>query len=174
MNTTADDVKTGGGDFQPLDPRSVSHARVVGAIVTGVIGMVLMFAVLIVVLAVDDLGRGGRMLIPVLALLATAAIAWTAWKWPAIEHRRISFRVDDAGIEIRRGVWWRSVIHVPRSRIQHTDVSQGPIERNFDLSTLHVFTAGTENAEVTLGGLAHETAMKIRDFLLTGADEDVV
>lgn len=174
MSATPDDVKAGGGDFQPVDPRFVTHARVIGAIVTGVIGMILMFAVLIVVLAVDDLARSLRMLIPILALVATAAIAWTAWRWPAIEHRHISYRVNDAGIEIRRGVWWRSVIHVPRSRIQHTDVSQGPIERNFDLSTLHVFTAGTENAEVTLGGLAHETAMKIRDFLLTGADEDVV
>jgi hypothetical protein len=91
-----------------------------------------------------------------------------------LEHRHTSYRIDGAGIEIRRGVWWRKVTHVPRSRIQHTDVSQGPIERGFGLATLHVFTAGTEHAEVALGGLSHATALAVRDHLLAGRDDDVV
>jgi membrane protein YdbS with pleckstrin-like domain len=84
------------------------------------------------------------------------------------------YRVDADGIEIRKGVIWRSVVNVPRSRIQHTDVSQGPLERNFALSTLHVFTAGTEHSEVTLAGLQHSRALRIRDHLLTGGEHDGV
>ena len=93
---------------------------------------------------------------------------------PAVDHDHRSYRIDEGGIEIRRGVWGRNVIHVPRSRLQHTDVSQGPVERGFGLATLHVFTAGTNYSEVALGGLAYETAMTIRDHLLTGTDDDVV
>lgn len=160
--------------FQPLDPRSVSHGRAVGAVVTVVIAFVQMLAVLIVILAIDDLGRAWRALLPCLVLLSIAGMAWIAWKWPAVEHRHRAYRIDANGIEIRRGVWWRNAIHVPRSRIQHTDVSQGPIERGFGLATLHIFTAGTEHAEVALGGLSHETAMAVRDHLLTGSEHDVV
>jgi membrane protein YdbS with pleckstrin-like domain len=132
------------------------------------------FAAVIVMMAVDSLGRGGALLVLTLSLVLTAGTAWFSWTWPAIQHRHIGYRIDGEGIEIRRGVWWRRVIHVPRSRIQHTDVSQGPIERNFGLATLHVFTAGTEHAEVTLGGIAHHTAIAVRDHLLAGADDDVV
>ena len=45
--------------------------------------------------------------------------------------------------------------NVPRSRVQHTDVSQGPLERNHGLGTLVVYTAGTDHAKVELGGLDH-------------------
>ena len=47
------------------------------------------------------------------------------------------------------------MIHVPRSRVQHTDVSQGPVERRFGLGTLVIYTAGTDYARVDLAGLDH-------------------
>jgi membrane protein YdbS with pleckstrin-like domain len=157
-----------------LDPRSITHGRAIGAVVTVVVAFVLLLAAWIVILAVDAIGRTGGLLIVALTLMLTGCAGWAAWKWPGLAHRHTWYAVDSNGIEIRRGVWFRRVIHVPRSRIQHTDVSQGPIERNFGLATLHVFTAGTDHAEVSLGGLAHETAMTIRDHLLAGTEDDVV
>jgi membrane protein YdbS with pleckstrin-like domain len=71
-------------------------------------------------------------------------------------------------------VVWRRVINVPRSRVQHTDVSQGPIERGSDLGTLVIFTAGTHYARVHLSGLTHATALRIRDHLLPGGSDDAV
>ena len=88
-------------------------------------------------------------------ILAAAGLCWLAQCWPAIDYSHTSYRVDDEGIEIRRGVWWRTVTNVPRSRVQHTDVSQGPFERNHGLGTLVVYTAGTDHAKVELGGLDH-------------------
>ena len=82
--------------------------------------------------------------------------------------------MDDEGIEIKQGVVWRRIINVPRSRMQHTDVSQGPIERSFGLGTLVIFTAGTEHARVQLHGLDHGLALRIRDHLLSsGGGDDV-
>ncbi len=72
--------------------------------------------------------------------------------WAEREYRHTFYRLDAQGIEIRRGVYWRVVINVPRSRVQHTDVSQGPVERRYGLGTLVIYTAGTDHAKVDLAG----------------------
>jgi membrane protein YdbS with pleckstrin-like domain len=59
-------------------------------------------------------------------LLVTLGIGWLSYAWPAVHYRHVSYTLDDEGIEIRTGVWWRQVMSVPRSRVQHIDVSQGP------------------------------------------------
>ncbi|MBK6734633.1 MAG: PH domain-containing protein [bacterium] len=163
-----------GNDYLQLDPRHVTHGRMVGAVSTGIIAMVLSMALAIVFLVADGLAPAGRLLCAGVVVLVIAASGALAWSWPAAVHAHTTYRHGRDGLEISRGVWWRRVSHVPRSRIQHTDVSQGPLERRFGLATLRVFTAGTENAEVALAGLAHETATAIRDQLLAGTDDDVV
>jgi membrane protein YdbS with pleckstrin-like domain len=100
------------------------------------------------------------------SIAVLALLAWSAHFWPPIAYRHSAYRVDDLGLEVRRGVVWRRRISVPRSRVQHTDVSQGPLERGRGLGTLSVFTAGTEYARVDLPGLDHATALRIRDHLL--------
>ena len=67
---------------------------------------------------------------------------------------------------------WRSICSVPRSRVQHTDVAQGPIERTYDLATLIIYTAGPQHASISLDGLSHETALLIRDHLIAGGETD--
>ncbi|MEM7164107.1 MAG: PH domain-containing protein [Planctomycetota bacterium] len=94
--------------------------------------------------------------------------------WPALAYKHRSYRLDAEGLEIRRGVFWRSVLYVPRSRVQHTDVNQGPIERMFGLSHLVVHTAGTSNASVTLDGLATAIAEGLRDYLVASKADDAV
>ena len=66
------------------------------------------------------------------------------------------------------------MINVPRSRVQHTDVSQGPIARRFGLGKLAIYTAGTEHAMVELAGLEHGRAMRIREHLLPAEAGDAV
>ncbi len=89
-----------------------------------------------------------------------------AFKWPAIQHKHFTWSLSPLRIEIKSGVIWRSVTSVPRSRIQHTDVGQGPIQRRFGLSTLSIHTAGSDSAQVDLSGITYEDALAIRDYLL--------
>ena len=63
---------------------------------------------------------------------------------------------------------------VPRSRVQHIDVSQGPIERSYGLATLSIHTAGTEYSKVDLPGLGHSVALTVRDALLPKGAEPAV
>ena len=161
------------GVERSLDPRSVLLDQLVGWIFTGSLSFGLLVVLVIVFFAASPSG-------PVTALLAlfwaatTLAVGWFSHRWPEVYHRHVSYKVDERGIEIRTGVFWRKVINVPRSRVQHTDVSQGPMERSRGLGTLAIYTAGTDYAQVGLGGLDHATALRIRDHLLAGEGEDAV
>lgn len=149
-----------------LDPRAVRLDQIVGWIVTASISLGNLVALVVVFLVADNLPGWVMALLALGWVVLTLALAWISYRWPAVEHRHTSYKVDGRGIEIRKGVYWRRVIHVPRSRVQHTDVSQGPIERVFGLGTLVIYTAGTDHARVDLPGLEHATALRIRDHLL--------
>jgi membrane protein YdbS with pleckstrin-like domain len=167
------------GRERQLDPASVTVERLQRAI--GAVILAALAAVAVTTLnVVGPLGIGGRLglLGPLLSgavwLLLLIALAGHAWFWPPVRYRHTSYRISDQGIRIRRGVVWRVAISVPRSRVQHTDVAQGPVERAFGLATLVVYTAGTQHASVPLSGLKRETALDIRDHLIDSDDDDAV
>jgi membrane protein YdbS with pleckstrin-like domain len=156
-----------------LDPRYVPMQRIVGRIVTASLSFGALIALLLcVALGVVPGWIGGALAVAWLA--GTVALAWFAERWPAVEYRHISYMLDSNGVEIRTGVFWRKVITVPRPRVQHTDVSQGPLQRRYGLGTLSVYTAGSEYARVDLPGLDHPTALAIRDQLLPSETGDAV
>jgi membrane protein YdbS with pleckstrin-like domain len=103
---------------------------------------------------------------PTLPLLIAIAGALVTWRWPPLSYRYLRFGVDDTGIAIERGVIWRSRIALPRMRIQHTDVSQGPLERRYGIGTLKLYTAGSRHTRIELPGLNHDEAIALRDALL--------
>lgn len=98
--------------------------------------------------------------------LLTAAMFWGTLAYPKAAYRHAGIALGDLGLEYRRGVWWRKTTIIPRSRVQHTDVSQGPVMRRFGLGKLVIHTAGTRNAVVEIPGLALDEAQRIRDRLL--------
>ena len=89
--------------------------------------------------------------------------------WPTLDYRSRRYRFGRDGIEIQQGVYWKRIIFIPKSRIQHTDIVEGPLERQFKLSHLVIHTAGTISSTVKLAGLKVERAFEIRALL---NDED--
>ncbi|MGE3966023.1 MAG: PH domain-containing protein [Planctomycetota bacterium] len=106
--------------------------------------------------------------------LAVMLALLTAFTWPGLAYRRTSFHVDDDGLEIRSGVLWRQIHHVPRNRVQHTEVNQGPLERYFGLAHLIVHTAGTTQAAIPLHGLTPDAAQNLRLTLARRSASDAV
>ena len=153
------------GQDHPIDPRSVTVQRLTGAIVTAVLSFTALGATVIVLLAGSNTWPQA---VAWLALWAglTAGVGLFALLWPPVRYRHISYRLDANGIQIKKGVWWKSTVNVPHSRVQHTDVQQGPIERGYGLATLLIHTAGTQHAVIPLSGLTHDVALAIRDYLL--------
>ena len=157
-----------------LDPRVIQLDRTVGWIVTAVISFGLFIAGASTLIAASSWPAGAMAAIAAIWFGVTAGLGWWLQVWPAISYRYASYIVDASGIEIREGVVWRAVTNVPRSRVQHTDVSQGPLERRFGVATLVIHTAGTDAAVVSLHGLTHDTALAIRDHLLPREGPDAV
>lgn len=54
---------------------------------------------------------------------------------------------------------------VPFARVQHIDVTRGPLERMFGVASLVVHTAGTHNSIVTLPGLSPGDADAMRETI---------
>ena len=155
------------GVERPLDPAWIDQQRLIGWIVFAVAAPLLLVAAAVGAIVPLTTTWARALLFVAWGVLA-AALAWLAHAWPAAEYRRFRYQLDAWGIVIRSGVVWRNVISVPRSRVQHTDVVQGPLERRYGLATLSIYTAGTEYARVDLPGLPYDRALQIRDHLLPG------
>ena len=167
---TADSIAD--GISRQLDPRWITVQRLHAAIFIVMLAAGSFVAVVSLWVASGILALGA-LLLP-LWLVVIGALGWHLQRWPAIAYRHTSYRVDEAGLEIVRGVFWRTITNVPRSRLQHTDVSQGPLERRHGLSTLVVYTAGTQHSEVKLPGLEFIIAQRIRAHLLPRDQDDAV
>ena len=154
-----------------LDPSWIELQRIVGWIVWAALTPLLLTALLAVVFA-GSLGVTLSVLLGVLCVATVILLAWTAQTWPKIEYRYFRYLMDGDGVEIRSGVLWRKVVRVPRSRVQHIDVDQGPLERRYGLASLAIYTAGTEFAKVALPGLRYSRAIEMRDGLLPGRQRD--
>lgn len=77
----------------------------------------------------------------------------------------IRYHMDQDHIRIRRGFLFTVDTIVPFVRVQHIDVSQGPIERSLGLSSLSVYTSGVVNLTVTLPGLETNQANIMREAI---------
>lgn len=153
------------GQDRSIDPRSVTVQRLTGAITTAVLSLTALGGVVIVLVASSQSWFQGLVWLGAW-IGVTAAIGLFALLWPPVRYRHIFYRLDTSGMQIRSGVWWKSTVNIPHSRVQHTDVQQGPIERGYGLATLLIHTAGTQHAVIPLAGLGHEVALAIRDYLL--------
>ncbi|MEZ4700029.1 MAG: PH domain-containing protein [Rhodothermales bacterium] len=82
---------------------------------------------------------------------------------PRLRYRYWRFDLRPEELYIERGILNRVRTIVPLRRIQHLDVSQNILEREFDLSKLIVHTAGSRSGDVVLPGLRMEEAERLRD-----------
>jgi membrane protein YdbS with pleckstrin-like domain len=154
-----------------LDPRYVRAEAVAGWISTAVISGVPL-PILLAVWATGWLPNWGLVTCLVLWALGTLGLVWLTPRLPRWVYDTTDYLVRPDGVEIRRGIFWKKTVSVPRARVQHIDVSQGPVQRRFGLATLTLYTAGIHHSAVELGGVAHETALGVRDFLLREGDRD--
>ena len=151
-------------DWQQLDPSSVTASRIVNCIafavclVASVIGALAAFF--------TGLPAPWPWLLPVILVVANLLLLWLAVFWPAIEHRHVKWSVGPVGVQIKKGVFWKHQIAIPWARVQHADVSQGPLARQFSIGNLTIHTAGTKHASINIEGLNHAVAIELRDEVI--------
>ena len=108
-------------------------------------------------------------LVAVLPLLGF--FIWLATAGVGKRYDRWAFRFAPDALELRSGVWFRTVSAVPYHRIQQIDVEQGPIERRLGIVKLALKTASTaSNGRVP--GIRADEAERIRERLVSFAARD--
>mgnify|MGYP006280401765 CR=1 FL=1 len=83
--------------------------------------------------------------------------------WPRLRYRAWAFALRPEELYREHGVLNHVRTVVPLRRIQHVDVSQDLLEREFALGRLVVHTAGSRNSDVVIPGLPLSEAERIRD-----------
>ncbi len=85
-----------------------------------------------------------------------------------------NYAIREKDIIYNSGLFWRSSTAIPFNRVQHCEVSIGPIDKMFGLSELKIFTAGGSSSDLSIEGLKPETSNRLKDYIInkTGIDEE--
>jgi membrane protein YdbS with pleckstrin-like domain len=121
------------------------------------LGLALLPAIILLVLVLLSPQEPG--LYAVLAVVLLLGVALQLWLPLQVDRTRFLLRQQDFLFE--SGVWWRRAVLVPLTRVQHVTVSQGPLQKQFGLATLSVFTAGGEHAEASLADIDYQLAQTL-------------
>ena len=82
-----------------------------------------------------------------------------------IGYRKRSYALRERDLTYKKGWLFSSMITIPFNRIQHTEISRGPIERKYELSTLKIYTAGGATSDLSIPGLEAEEAEQLKEFV---------
>ncbi|MFF3019831.1 PH domain-containing protein [Streptomyces sp. NPDC057939] len=100
------------------------------------------------------------------AFLGALWLGVLAWGWVMLGRNwrswRYAERADD--LLISRGVLWREQTVVPYGRMQLVEVTSGPLERRFGLSSVQLHTAAAAT-DAKIPGLVPAEAERLRDRL---------
>jgi membrane protein YdbS with pleckstrin-like domain len=142
--------------LQPVEPgyRNLLRARLAITWIPLIIGALVLEGV---ILGTAFSGLPGT-LVPLLALVSVAVA-------PQRIYRRLGYRVGETLLQVVRGWMFHTDTVVPFVRVQHLDVTRGPLDKMFGTATLVIHTAGTHNSVVTVPGLAPDRAAEIRDLI---------
>jgi membrane protein YdbS with pleckstrin-like domain len=101
----------------------------------------------------------------VTAAVLVAALGLSTWRTTS-RYRNWSWELDETELIIDRGVVFKLTRIVPRVRVQHVDLTSGPVDRFFNLRQVSIYTAGTREADASIPGLTSERAEALRQALI--------
>lgn len=144
-DTTPGDRRPGDLPGQRLHPLS--------PIVTTALGLVRAWPIVIIALARSALGL---LVVLAVVLLVRQALVWL----------RTTYQIDDDGLVVRSGIFWRTVQVVPPQRVQQVEVRRQLRHQAMGLAVVRVGLAGAGGTgEVELDALSVEEAERIGALL---------
>jgi membrane protein YdbS with pleckstrin-like domain len=150
--------------WQAVSPRYAVQLRVhlIG------FGLFLLAAIWLAVLAEAELRRWAQPL----SLLVVIFFLGLIFIWVPRRLRHTRYLLRELDLHLQTGLLWRRSTSVPINRIQHLEITQGPLERSLDLSRLIVYTAGGMKSDLALPGLQSDTARRLKMQILKSAQEE--
>jgi len=97
-------------------------------------------------------------------VVGVAGLVGVVWGWLVVGRAVRSWgyaeRADD--LLVTRGILNRQLVVVPYGRMQYVDVTAGPLDRKFGLSTVQLHTAAAAT-DARIPGLVPTEAARLRD-----------
>lgn len=112
-------------------------------------------------------GEPSRVLaVLVIGVVVSAVIC--LYTWLAARRRALTLRQQDIGF--RKGLLWHKEVFLIFNRIQHVEITRGPLERLLGLASIKLFTAGGSTADLAIPGLSPERALSLREHVVKTSD----
>jgi len=81
--------------------------------------------------------------------------------WIAAYFRSLEYSITGDAVKGKKGVFWKKFVTMPYHKITNVDITQGPLQRKFNVGTIHCQTAGAGGQQ---GGVAELKMEGIRDL----------
>lgn len=134
--------------------------RYLSFLLLGTSGTILLIVPLLIAFLIFGVHWWGWALLGAWGVLVTLVLLETIKGFPI---RGYALREHD--ITYKKGWLLFSKITIPFNRIQHCEISQGPMAQLFDLAELRVFTAGGAVSDLEIGGLPPDEAHRLREYI---------
>ncbi|MDA1076715.1 MAG: PH domain-containing protein [Proteobacteria bacterium] len=141
-----------------------SYARLQLFVALGIEAIVLVSILLIALFAprpADD----GEMPVLIMVIAAVLLIVFPVYRFAAARAKGYAVREHD--VILRSGLFFQKETVQPIRRIQHIELTRGPLEKRLSLANLKLFSAGSGRATFTIPGLSLRSAARTRRYILT-------
>lgn len=155
MDTTA--------PLRALPTAARTRWRVQGGLIGALLGLVVSIGPTVVLAVLVE--TWAALAVPVLLLGIGVALGVV---WANRRYGRFGYALTDESVRVRDGVVFHSDAIAPLFRVQHVDISRGPLQLSFGLATLTIHTAAPA-ADVTLPDLRADDAERVRDDILAAS-----
>lgn len=113
--------------------------------------------------------------LPYSAYITIGAIAlWVSLRILAVHqaYKWKGYALRERDLIYRSGWLWRKIVVIPFARIQHGELSQGVLERQWNLKKIKIFTAGGSSSDLSIPALPAERADELRKFIMNRVSEE--
>jgi membrane protein YdbS with pleckstrin-like domain len=101
----------------------------------------------------------------VLLLVWLALYLFSLWfVGVSVRHKSYLLRYHD--ISYREGVFFKTWITIPFSRVQHCEIIKGVINGMVGLVELRIFTAGGSSSDIVIPGLQPDVAFSLKEHII--------
>ena len=104
-----------------------------------------------------------KILWAIIGLWCAFSFVWGISEFRGFDWRGYALRERD--LSYRSGYFFHSYTTLPFNRLQHSEISQGPVARAFQVCTLKLYTAGSSGANLSIAGIDPLDAQRIRDYI---------
>jgi len=150
--------------MKSLDKKGITVMRI-NALITGLILLIITIAITLpLYLEMENIFI--KIIIILIVLIILIFILLNIFLFPHIRYNRYKYLVTDERIEVKKGLFLITTSIIQIKRIQKIELSNGPIDRKFNLSNVNIFTAaGIVDIKFLNNKEAREISDKVNELL---------